>query len=102
MLILRKKYDNIKQNILITTNLQKSIRDKIIVEFSNINGNWTASMPTEDDFIEMSKTRSLIEQNGKYYLSLDDHSSTNYLEIDQITYENLLRFSDVETKKSIN
>ena len=36
---------------------------------------------------------SLIKKDEKYYLSLDDHSSTNYLEIDQVTYENLLRFS---------
>ena len=46
-------------------------------------------------------TLSLIKKNEKYYLFLDDHSSTNYLEIDQVTYENLLRFSEVETQKSI-
>ena len=46
-------------------------------------------------------TLSLIEKNEKYYLFLDEHSSTNYLEIDQVTYENLLRFSEVETQKSI-
>lgn len=43
----------------------------------------------------------LIKKDEKYYLSLDDHSSTNYLEIDQVTYENLLRFSEVKTQKSI-
>jgi hypothetical protein len=46
-------------------------------------------------------TLSLIKKNERYYLFLDDHSSTNYLEIDQVTYENLLRFSEVETQKSI-
>ena len=46
-------------------------------------------------------TLSLIKKDEKYYLSLDDHSSTNYLEIDQVTYENLLRFSEVKTQKSI-
>ena len=46
-------------------------------------------------------TLSLIKKNERYYLLLDDHSSTNYLEIDQVTSENLLRFSEVETQKSI-
>jgi hypothetical protein len=41
---------------------------------------------------------SLIKKDEKYYLSLDDHSSTNYSEIDQVTYENLLTF----LKKMIN
>ena len=44
---------------------------------------------------------SLIKMDEKYYLSLDDHSSTNYLEIDQVTFENLLRFSEVKTRKDI-
>jgi hypothetical protein len=44
---------------------------------------------------------SLIKKNERYYLFLDDHSSTNYLEIDQVTYENLLRFSEVKTQKAI-
>jgi hypothetical protein len=46
-------------------------------------------------------TLSLIKKNERYYLFLDDHSSTNYLEIDQVTYENLLRFSEVKTQKAI-
>jgi hypothetical protein len=44
---------------------------------------------------------TLVKKDVKYYLSLDDHSSTDYLEIDKITYDNLLRFSDVETLKEI-
>ena len=44
---------------------------------------------------------SLIKKGEKYYLSLEAHLSTNYLEIDQVTSENLLRFSEVKTQKSI-
>jgi len=42
---------------------------------------------------------TLLKKDEKYYLYLDDHSSTNYLEIDELTYNNLLRFVGVETKK---
>ena len=39
-------------------------------------------------------TLTLVQTDGHFYLELDDHSSVGRLEIDQITFENLVRFKD--------
>jgi len=60
------KYNNIPYSLLITTCFTKSERDKIIVEFSNIQGNWHSYMPLEEDLKIAESNKEDISFWAKY------------------------------------
>ena len=61
------KYAKIPYTLLITTFFTKSIRDKIIVEFSNIKGNLHTSMPLEYDLLELEKDKEVNKDYLDYW-----------------------------------
>lgn len=42
---------------------------------------------------------TLVEYDNKFYMMLDDHSSTSYIEIDIDTFNKLLQYKDSESIK---
>jgi len=51
----KSKYDKIPYSIQITTHHTKTPSGKIIVELSNITGNWHSLLPTEEEFETMNE-----------------------------------------------
>ena len=59
-------------------------------------------MENSENYLDLSNyygTIGLLIMDGKYYLALDDHSSSSRLEIDKVTYSNLMKFLDVKSEK---